>query len=72
MINLTNRLSARNPVTPGGVNAIVSEIQAVLNRIGIVRYSISDPKTDYFRFDNDTKSLYLETIEGETYEVTLG
>jgi hypothetical protein len=72
MILITNRVSTRAAkVTAGAVNSIVGEIQAIFNRMGVVRGNVPDPTSDYFRFDSSTGKLYLVTIEGDQKEVTL-
>lgn len=53
------------------VNSIISEIQAIFNRIGVTRYTISDPESDYLMLDASNEKLYLRTIEGKTYEISL-
>jgi len=72
MIFLNNRLPLASKVTPGSVNASLGEIQAIFNRIGVLRGIQSDPQSDYFVFDNDSGKLYLMTIEGDQHEVLLG
>jgi hypothetical protein len=69
-IFITNRLSTFAKVTASAVNAAIGEIQAALNRMGVLRSKVPSPNSDYFRFDKENLKLYLETIEGETYELT--
>ena len=70
-ILIKNRLSSLAQVTASAVNAALGEVQAIFNRIGVVRYTVPEPNSDYFRFDKDAGKLYLVTIEGDELEVTL-
>lgn len=69
---LKNRLSPSKSVTPDGVNSAIGEIQAVLNKIGVLRGEQVNAQSDYFVFDKGSTSLYLVTIEGERIPVTIG
>lgn len=71
MVTLSNKLSNLGQATPSNVNAALSEIQAYLNSISIVRGTLTEPKSDYFRFDTDAGKMYLVTIEGDEHEVQL-
>lgn len=71
MIALKIRVPNEMELVPSSINASIGEIQAVLNKTGIVRGAVSNPKADYFRFNESTGKLYLQTIEGETKEVGL-
>ena len=74
MINLRNRISTtqrQGIATPSQVNASIDEVEAMFNKIAVSRGKFVEPVADYFRFDASENKLYLDTIEGKTFEVTI-
>lgn len=68
----------RNRASRGGSNNLaalvdgcVDEIQSVINKISVSRSSLPEPIADYFEFDKDNAALYLHTIEGAKYSITI-
>lgn len=55
--------------TEMSINAALDEIEAVFNRVGVVRGRVRNPTADYFRLDGS--SLYLETSDGKTFSIAI-
>jgi hypothetical protein len=73
MIKLRNRISqVANVISSiSMINASLDEIESMFNRIAVSRSAFSEPVADYFRFDPANGKLYLDTIEGKTYEIAV-
>ena len=73
MIKLTHKapMERNDAVSPHVLNNSLSEIESVFNKIGVVRGFIPNALKDYFLFDKDKEKLYLVTIEGLKFEVTI-
>lgn len=70
-ITLRNRMKTLGSTTgvEASVNAALDEIEAVFNRVGVVRGNVRNATADYFRTDGT--NLYLETSDGRTFSISM-
>ena len=72
MIKIRTRANnADKAASSSTLNAVISEVESVVNRLAVTRSSINQPINDYLMYDKDADKLYLKTIEGDTKEITL-
>ena len=73
MIKLRSRISqvAKMINVISATNASIDDIESTFNKIAVCRTQFAEPVADYFQFDPNNGKLYLHTIEGKSYEVTI-